>query len=261
MFKQGDIVAIGYCDKEQDTYKEYEYLGKVKDSPGKVVVRPLFSEEVILEEEFRIKSMKEMHQRREFTCHEHGHLWGKVVETKLFQGDSYIPEPYHEWSRTCVRCGAVETSEKPFESEPIWMQCPHCGKFLLETDSCCDFQCRVCGKRHSRYIDADDCCIIPDDKIKAFKYMDCSTAHVTADDLEWLTNTNVCMEAGLHAVYWYEEGFWVHIPTDRESMEDLEQSGFSPAFVKLIKAAKRSGCFFLRLDRDGTVYDLPQFDN
>ena len=92
-----------------------------------------------------------------------------------------------------------------------------------------------------------------------FTYLDCSTLHVLPADLDLLVTSDVLIN------YNYREGNWVHVAGDgfQEKMAEARKAGFSIGMVKALEYAHAAGCYWLRLDCDGTRYDkvLPIFED
>ena len=85
------------------------------------------------------------------------------------------------------------------------------------------------------------------------KYLDISTGHVTHKDMVRLEKP----ESGL-TVYPFEYGCWVSVSQDRPSditPTVLEALGYSDGFVKVYMAARKAGCWFIKLDQDGETYE------
>jgi len=91
-----------------------------------------------------------------------------------------------------------------------------------------------------------------------FTFLDCSTIHVTPADLDLLVTSKA-----LSINYPYREGFWVHSAGEEfaEKMREAKAEGFSEGMIKAIEYAHACGCWWLRLDCDGTEFNLlPRFD-
>jgi hypothetical protein len=98
--------------------------------------------------------------------------------------------------------------------------------------------------------------------------LEASTCHISPRDALLLKE---CAEneGGVTAVnntliiHEYTEGCDIYVSEeiyDKEYQEALLNDDYSQAFVDLLKLAKKFGCTYLKLDRDGTEYDdLPQF--
>ena len=103
-----------------------------------------------------------------------------------------------------------------------------------------------------------------DGKLKAFAYLDISTCHMTKKDCEELNDEADVTLVPLLVVYRYDEGLFVHtIASDMpEEIEKFEKSKrFSDEFKDILRLAREGGCWFVRFDRDGKVYDhLPKFE-
>jgi hypothetical protein len=82
------------------------------------------------------------------------------------------------------------------------------------------------------------------------KYLDISTGHMADRDMELLKKDD-----GPLAVYPYTEGYWVHVSPDIKNEAALCKLGFSEGFAKVYLAAKRAGCWFIRFDCDGFMYE------
>lgn len=84
--------------------------------------------------------------------------------------------------------------------------------------------------------------------------LDVSTGHITKKDASLLDSSKAVV------AHKYEEGYFVFVPEDPIESEEqvLTDAGFSKDFVNLMKLARRHGCKYLQLDRDGREYkDLP----
>ncbi len=95
-----------------------------------------------------------------------------------------------------------------------------------------------------------------------YKYLDCSTGHVTEKDMKLLEDSTPDLPM-MTAVY--PEGAWVsslHYAEEAEAEEDeLKQLGFSGAFLQVLAFAREKGCKYVCLDRDAEIYDeLEQFE-
>ena len=92
-----------------------------------------------------------------------------------------------------------------------------------------------------------------------FKLLDCSTGHITREDMHLLDVPDEDMPdpcIGKTTGGWL---LWVF--HEMESIESLSNIGFSPEFVSLIKYARAHGCERIQLDQDGDRLDeLPFFD-
>ena len=102
-----------------------------------------------------------------------------------------------------------------------------------------------------------------------FRYLDCSTGHVTKSDMELLdvhgmdnaTDTMPMMSAV------YPEGAWVGTMHTLEEDElkaeenNLRKLEFSEAFLKVLAFARGKDCKYVCLDCDAKIYDeLKVFD-
>ena len=92
-----------------------------------------------------------------------------------------------------------------------------------------------------------------------------STAHITKEDDELLTQET--KEENIHDQLLYPQavdyGYYISTIEELEpKMCDLLlETGYSPALLSLLRLAHEIGCQYLRLDRDGEIYDeFPQFD-
>lgn len=90
-----------------------------------------------------------------------------------------------------------------------------------------------------------------------YKYLDISSAHISKTDSELLQESR-----GIIA-FPYDEGAFVHVPSDGGVFEDYlkdAQQGYSQAFCDLLEWAFERKCAFIRIDADGEEYpDLPRF--
>lgn len=95
------------------------------------------------------------------------------------------------------------------------------------------------------------------------KFLDVSTAHITAKDYELL---DIDFDAKQPAAIVFrkdDHGFFVHVPHDdvEEYEQELREAGYSEEFTKLIQLARAEGASLLCVDADGSVSDkLPHFD-
>ena len=95
--------------------------------------------------------------------------------------------------------------------------------------------------------------------IQTFKVMDCSTSHVTDEEINDLLERDDCPVPNFP----YEYGNFVYVtneqnPDDERAIRDF---GFSESFIKLLRIARENGCRYIALDCDGLVYeDLQTYD-
>jgi hypothetical protein len=104
-----------------------------------------------------------------------------------------------------------------------------------------------------------------------------STGHITRKDSDLLDRDTAPVIAfqkaagqgptGKGTAHYDAFGYWVHVPDAQSdadfarSMTAIQQAGYSPALVELLQLARRLGCQWLMLDRDGELRsDLPRFD-
>jgi len=94
--------------------------------------------------------------------------------------------------------------------------------------------------------------------VGVFNFMDCGTIHVTPADLDLLVRSKA-----LSINYPYREGFWVYSAGEefQQRMKETKAAGFSEGMVKALEYAHSRGCWWLRLDADGTEFEfLPRFE-
>ena len=88
------------------------------------------------------------------------------------------------------------------------------------------------------------------------KNLDVSTAHITKEDSELLNQKRI---QNLLIVYPYREGYFIYVP--EYDLTQLKKTGFSKAFINLMKQTAKAGCKYLQLDCDGMTYDdLPTYN-
>lgn len=90
-----------------------------------------------------------------------------------------------------------------------------------------------------------------------FKFLDCSTSHVTPADLNLLITSKVLLN------YPYREGHFVYSAGDdfQETMKAARAAGFSDGMIKVLEYAHQAGCWWARLDADGTEFEfLPTYE-
>lgn len=91
-----------------------------------------------------------------------------------------------------------------------------------------------------------------------FQYLDCSTIHVTKKDMDLFGGVSA---HAILAIYTYPEGAWVYVVKSDDVCNKLREIGFSEGFINVMDIAHSKGCYFIRLDCDGTIHDeLKQFD-
>ena len=97
-------------------------------------------------------------------------------------------------------------------------------------------------------------------ELPTLKYLDLSTAHITADDSQKLSDPDVFGEAGL-SVYENDYGWFIPVSGYDDLVAKVQQAGMSEAFVELIRLCKAQGIELIRLDCDAPVIEgLPVFD-
>jgi hypothetical protein len=104
-----------------------------------------------------------------------------------------------------------------------------------------------------------------------------STGHITRKDSDLLdqdTSPVIVFQktagqgpTGEGTAHYDAFGYWVHVPDAQSgadltrSMTAIQKAGYSLALVELLHLARRLGCQWLMLDRDGELRaDLPRFD-
>ena len=86
------------------------------------------------------------------------------------------------------------------------------------------------------------------------RVLDASTGHITRDDSVRLENGETA------ATYTLDEYGWL-VYVGELGGDEANYPGFSQAFLDLIADCRANDCAYLRLDRDGPVYeDVPRFD-
>lgn len=97
-----------------------------------------------------------------------------------------------------------------------------------------------------------------------YKYLDCSTSHITSSDsfiLKKFAERDVETSflpysersyPPIHVIY-YPEGFVVFVPDDdvEQILEECKQDGLSDSFAKIIKLAASENCPKVFIDADG----------
>lgn len=81
------------------------------------------------------------------------------------------------------------------------------------------------------------------------KYLDVSTAHITAQDNGKLERLAGADGIGELIVYEYLYGFF--IPCVQTLRSDAVSDGMSPSFIKICEAALSEKCGLIRIDADG----------
>lgn len=94
-----------------------------------------------------------------------------------------------------------------------------------------------------------------------------STAHITAEDNEILKEgIDVPPEKHPQVVMAYEPGFmvsaWHNFEDNPENLEaELLKLGHSPAYINILKLARKAGCKWVNLDADASKFSfLPTYD-
>jgi len=89
-----------------------------------------------------------------------------------------------------------------------------------------------------------------------------STSHITKKDDDQLREEGITNSTPELCVYNYEFGYLVFVPLNikKDDTQKRIKETYSPELVNLLLLAKRNNCTYLKLDRDGTVYDLPTFN-
>lgn len=91
-----------------------------------------------------------------------------------------------------------------------------------------------------------------------------STAHISKDDNEILGTFGEPDGPMCLIVDPYPYGYIVWIGTysgDEEYPGQIKDEGLSDEFISLMELAEQLGCEYLKLDRDGPIYDdLPTFE-
>lgn len=88
------------------------------------------------------------------------------------------------------------------------------------------------------------------------KFMDASTGHMTKSDCEKLEQWARERTAPVYELQEY--GFLVYVGEIEDNWPSTEMS---PAFLKVLGAAREANCDYVRFDRDGKVYpELEAFE-
>jgi hypothetical protein len=105
-----------------------------------------------------------------------------------------------------------------------------------------------------------------------YKYLDCSTAHMTLQDNDYLTEIakyqgefDVLPEHLADKeliVRDHPYGFWVHVSQEEEEQQAIQDSTrISPSLKQVFLKAQRLGAYWINFDRDAEVHeDLPEND-
>lgn len=89
-------------------------------------------------------------------------------------------------------------------------------------------------------------------KDAVWKYLDVSTVHVTPNDCYCLDNEILPL-----IVYKYDEGYWILVPIDdfEVTINEIYKLGGSLFLTDVLEAAANLGCYWVKLDRDGNIFD------
>lgn len=93
-----------------------------------------------------------------------------------------------------------------------------------------------------------------------YKYLDCSTGHITIYDNDFLAGGGV--EGDGLIIRPHECGYWLHVVSndDLEEAEEVLQT-LSPSLQAVLRKAQRLDCNWVNLDRDGCEHDdLPKYE-
>lgn len=90
-----------------------------------------------------------------------------------------------------------------------------------------------------------------------FTFFDVSTMHVTERDCALIQRCGFPL-----VVYGYDHGYFVHCGTNEADDEkNLRDAGMSEGFINVWKKGVANGCWFIRLDADGSSYqEFERFD-
>ena len=95
--------------------------------------------------------------------------------------------------------------------------------------------------------------------LKYLKYLDLSTAHITKEDSEMLSDHDECHRGGL-VVYDYEYGFFIPVCDELDGVQ-IRQAGFSDALAYIVELCQEQKIDLIRLDCDGEeIEGLPTFE-
>lgn len=87
------------------------------------------------------------------------------------------------------------------------------------------------------------------------KYLIVSTGHITEEDMNKLDEeSDIDGRVSLLARV-YEEGICVFVGTEEDMAKKAEKCGFGKGLQDMLTLARKNGCTFLTLDRDGPVID------
>jgi len=87
------------------------------------------------------------------------------------------------------------------------------------------------------------------------KYLDASTAHITAEDNTLLQQSETSEDIPGCCSYPYDQGYFISIYPDAPSEQEKADSGYSESFFKVQEYARKRGCTVLRLDADGDLIE------
>ena len=90
-----------------------------------------------------------------------------------------------------------------------------------------------------------------------YKYLDCSTSHITEEESKTLASNPYIIGDVFNATP-NEYGYWMNVPDNKEAIMELE----IPKSVKdILCLALKKKCFWVKLDRDGFVHkELTKYD-
>lgn len=83
-----------------------------------------------------------------------------------------------------------------------------------------------------------------------WKYIDVSMIHVTRDDVVLLENDALPL-----VTLQYEEGFWILVPIEEGSSDEIMEAGGSAYLIDVLDRAYELDCYWVKLDRDGNEYE------
>lgn len=95
-----------------------------------------------------------------------------------------------------------------------------------------------------------------------YKYLDCSTGHITEEDNEFLTEYRTPGPADL-IVRPNEYGYWIHSMDNDENDQEFEEviSVLSISLQAVLRKCRKEGCVWINLDCNGFIHnDLPKYN-
>lgn len=90
-----------------------------------------------------------------------------------------------------------------------------------------------------------------------YKYMDCSTAHITENDNNFLTANYSDLIIYPFPIMPNKHGFWLFVPGSEEEIKELK---VSVSIKNVLVRAFKNDCQWVKLDADGLVHsDLKKY--